>query len=97
MNANAYPYEINNPEDAAAYMAWMKEQPAYYYYPVYDVDHEKIVGTFRETNEQSQYYVKSQEDRNFEIQTVTDMMKNQGYSDQEIQEYVQQMKANNAR
>ena len=97
MNANAYPYEINNPEDAAAYMAWMKEQPTYYYYPVYDVDHEKIVGTFRETNEQSQYYVKSQEDQNFEIQTVTDMMKNQGYSDQEIQEYVQQMKANNAR
>ena len=97
VEANAYPYEINNPEDAAAYMAWMKEQPAYYYYPVYDVDHEKIVGTFREPNEQSKYYVKSQEDRNFEIQAVTDTLKNQGYSNQEIQEYVQQMKANYAR
>ena len=97
MKANDYPYEINNPEDAAAYMAWMKEQPAYYYYPVYDVDHEKVVGTFRETNDQSKYYVKSQENQNFEIREVADMMKNQGYSNQEIQEYVQQMKANYAR
>ena len=92
-----YPYEINSREDARAYMEWLKTQPAERRLPVYDVDHEQVLGTFVMTNDQSEDYVKSQEDIDFEIQAVTDMMKNQGYSDQEIQEYIQQMKADYAR
>ena len=93
-----YPYVTNGfPDDVGKYMDWLKTQPAERRLPVYDVDHEQVLGTFVMTNDQSEDYVKSQEDIDFEIQAVTDMMKNQGYSDQEIQEYVQQMKADYAR
>ena len=93
-----YPYVTNGfPDDVGKYMDWLKTQPAERRLPVYDVDHEQVLGTFVMTNDQSEDYVKSQEDIDFEIQAVTDMMKDHGYSDQEIQEYVQQMKADYAR
>ena len=93
-----YPY-VNNgfPDDVGKYMDWLKTQPAERHLLVYDVDHETVVGTYIMYNDQSEDYVKSQEDIDFEIQAVTDMMKDHGYSDQEIQEYVQQMKADYAR
>lgn len=86
-----YPYPVNNPEDAAAYMEWLKTQPPERYLPVYDAEHETVLGYFQQTNDQSEDYVKSQEDIDFEIQAVTDMMTKNGYSQQEIDEYVQQL------
>lgn len=87
-----YPYPVNNPEDAAAYMEWLKTQPPERYLPVYDAEHETVLGYFQQTNDQSEDYVKSQEDIDFEIQAVTDMMIKNGYSQQEIDEYVQQLR-----
>lgn len=87
-----YPYPVNNPEDAAAYMEWLKTQPPERYLPVYDTEHETVLGYFQQTNDQSEDYVKSQEDIDFEIQAVTDMMIKNGYSQQEIDEYVQQLR-----
>ena len=87
-----YPYPVNNPEDAAAYMEWLKTQPPERYLPVYDAEHETVLGYFQQTNDQSEDYVKSQEDIDFEIQAVTDMMTKNGFSQQEIDEYIQQLR-----
>ena len=48
-------------------------------------------------NDQSEDYTPSQEDLEFEIQAVTEMMESHGYSDQEIQEYIQQLRSSYAR
>ena len=92
-----YPYEINSPEDALAYMEWLKTQPPERHIPVYDSEHEQILGTFTMYNDQSEDYVKSQEDIEFEVQAVTEMMQDHGYSQEEIDAYIQQMKADYAR
>ena len=48
-------------------------------------------------NDQFEDYVKSREDIEFEIQAVTEMMQDHGYSQEEIDAYIQQMKADYAR
>ena len=48
-------------------------------------------------NDQSEDYVKSREDIEFEVQAVTEMMQDHGYSQEEIDAYIQQMKADYAR
>ena len=93
-----YPYVSNgSPDDVGKYMEWLKTQPPERYLPVYDVDHEQILGTFVMRNDQSEDYTPSQEDLEFEIQAVTEMMESHGYSDQEIQEYIQQLRSSYAR
>lgn len=87
-----YPYPVNNPEDAAAYMEWLKTQPPERYLPVYDAEHETVLGYFQQTNDQSENYVRTQEEIEEEIQMVTDMMKSQGYPQEEIDAYVQQLR-----
>ena len=87
-----YPYPINNPEDAAAYMEWLKTQPAERQIPVYDAEHEQILGYFLQINEDSYEYVHTPEEIEEEVQMVTDMMIKNGYSQQEIDEYVQQLR-----
>ena len=47
--------------------------------------------------DQSEDYVKSREDIEFEVQAVTEMMQDHGYSQKEIDAYIQQMKADYAR
>ena len=93
-----YPYVSNGfPDDVGKYMDWLKTQPAERHLPVYDVDHETVVGTYIMYNDQSEDYVKSQEDIEFEVQAVTEMMQDHGYSQEEIDAYIQQMKADYAR
>lgn len=93
-----YPY-VNNgfPDDVGKYMDWLKTQPAERHLPVYDVDHETVVGTYIMYNDQSEDYVRTQEEIDQEIQMVTDMMTQNGYAQSEIDAYIQQMKADYAR
>ena len=88
-----YPY-VNNgfPDDVGKYMDWLKTQPAERHLPVYDVDHETVVGTYIMYNDQSEDYVRTQEEIDQEIQMVTDMMTQNGYAQSEIDAYIQQMK-----
>ena len=87
-----YPYPVNNPEDAAAYMEWLKTQPPERYLPVYDAEHETVLGYFQQTNDQSENYVRTQEEIEEEVQMVTDMMTKNGYPQEEIDAYVQQLR-----
>ena len=87
-----YPYPVNNPEDAAAYMEWLKTQPPERHIPVYDVEHETVLGYFLQTNDESLEYVRTQEEIEEEIQMVTDMMERQGYPQEEIDAYIQQLR-----
>ena len=93
-----YPY-VNNgfPDDVGKYMDWLKTQPAERHLPVYDVDHKTVVGTYIMYNDQSENYVRTQEEIDQEIQMVTDMMTQNGYAQSEIDAYIQQMKADYAR
>ena len=88
-----YPY-VNNgfPDDVGKYMDWLKTQPAERHLPVYDVDHETVVGTYIMYNDQSEDYVRTQEEIDQEIQMVTDMMTQNGYAQSEIDAYIKQMK-----
>ena len=88
-----YPYVTNGfPDDVGKYMEWLKTQPAERHLPVYDVDHETVVGTYIMYNDQSEDYVHTQEEIDQEIQMVTDMMTKNGYSQQEIDQYIQQLR-----
>ena len=88
-----YPYVINGvPDDIDKYMEWRKNQPAELKFPVYDAEHEQILGYFYQTNEDSYEYVHTPEEIEEEVQMVTDMMTKNGFSQQEIDEYIQQLR-----
>ena len=61
-------------------------------FPVYDAEHEQILGYFYQTNEDSYEYVHTPEEIEEEVQMVTDMMTKNGFSQQEIDEYIQQLR-----
>ena len=73
-----------------AYEEWCRNMPTDYLIPVYDVEHEQVVGYFSIYNQDG--YDRTQESIEEEIQMVTDMMERQGFSQQEIDEYVQQLR-----
>jgi len=50
LSYGGYPGEINNPDDAMAYMEWLKAQPSTILIPVYDVDRDNIIGYFGLSN-----------------------------------------------
>ena len=88
-----YPYVINGvPDDIDKYMEWRKNQPAELKFPVYDAEHEQILGYFYQTNEDSYEYVHTPEEIEEEVQMVTDMMTKNGFSQQEVDEYIQQLR-----
>lgn len=88
-----YPYVINGvPDDIDKYTEWRKNQPAELKFPVYDAEHEQILGYFYQTNEDSYEYVHTPEEIEEEVQMVTDMMTKNGFSQQEIDEYIQQLR-----
>lgn len=88
-----YPYVINGvPDDIDKYMEWRKNQPAELKFPVYDAEHEQILGYFYQTNEDSYEYVHTPEEIEKEVQMATDMMTKNGFSQQEIDEYIQQLR-----
>ena len=64
--------------------------PTDYLIPVYDVEHEQVVGYFSIYNQDG--YDRTQESIEEEIQMVTDMMERLGFSQQEIDEYIQQLR-----
>ena len=73
-----------------AYEEWCRNMPTDYLIPVYDVEHEQVVGYFSIYNQDG--YDRTQESIEEEIQMVTDMMERQGFSQQEIDEYIQQLR-----
>lgn len=73
-----------------AYEEWCRNMPTDYLIPVYDVEHEQVVGHFSFYNQDG--YDRTQESIEEEVQMVTDMMTKNGYSQQEIDEYVQQLR-----
>ena len=73
-----------------AYEEWCRNMPTDYLIPVYDVEHEQVVGYFSIYNQDG--YDRTQESIEEEIQMVTDMMERQGLSQQEIDEYIQQLR-----
>ena len=76
----------------AAWKEWLKTQPAERQVPVYDAEHETVLGYYTQTNTESYEYVHTPEEIEEEVQMVTDMMTKNGYSQQEIDEYVQQLR-----
>lgn len=87
-----YPYPVNTWEDSMSYMEWLKTQPAERQVPVYDAEHETVLGYYTQTNTESYEYVHTPEEIEEEVQMVTDMMTKNGYSQQEIDEYIQQLR-----
>ena len=87
-----YPGPVNTWEDSMSYMEWLKTQPAERQVPVYDAEHETVLGYYTQTNTESYEYVHTPEEIEEEVQMVTDMMTKNGYSQQEIDEYVQQLR-----
>lgn len=87
-----YPYPVNTWEDSMSYMEWLKTQPAERQVPVYDAEHETVLGYYTQTNTGSYEYVHTPEEIEEEIQMITDMMKSQGYPQEEIDAYVQQLR-----
>ena len=83
-----YPGDRNNLGEA--YEEWCRNMPTDYLIPVYDVEHEQVVGQFSIYNQDG--YDRTQESIEEEIQMVTDMMENQGFSQQEVDEYIQQLR-----
>ena len=83
-----YPGDRNNLGEA--YEEWCRNMPTDYLIPVYDVEHEQVVGYFSIYNQDG--YDRTQESIEEEIQMVTDMMERQGFSQQEIDEYIQQLR-----
>lgn len=73
-----------------AYEEWCRNMPTDYLIPVYDVEHEQVVGYFSIYNQDG--YDRTQESIEEEIQMVTDMMERQGFSQQDIDEYIQQLR-----
>ena len=87
-----YPYPVNTWEDSMSYMEWLKTQPAERQVPVYDAEHETVLGYYTQTNTGSYEYVHTPEEIEEEIQMITDMMTKNGYSQQEIDQYIQQLR-----
>lgn len=87
-----YTGPVNTWEDSMSYMEWLKTQPAERQVPVYDAEHETVLGYYTQTNTESYEYVHTPEEIEEEVQMVTDMMTKNGYSQQEIDEYVQQLR-----
>ena len=56
-----YPYSIRNPEEATAYMDWLKAQPSIIKIPVYDVEHNTVVGYYELENNEGYDYSISQD------------------------------------
>lgn len=73
-----------------AYEEWCRNMPTDYLIPVYDVEHEQVVGYFSIYNQDG--YDRTQESIEEEVQMVTDMMTKNGFSQQEIDEYIQQLR-----
>ena len=70
--------------------------PLYYSIPVYDVEHEQVVGQFSVYNPDS--YDRTQESIEEELETVAGTLKNTlGWSEEEIQNYIQQRRDQYAR
>ncbi len=73
-----------------AYEEWCRNMPTDYLIPVYDVEHETVIGYHAIYNADG--YDRTQKSIEEEIQMVADMMEGQGFSQQEIDEYVQQLR-----
>ena len=92
-----YPGNYNSAEEmATTYEEWCKLMPLYYSIPVYDVEHEQVVGQFSVYNPDS--YDRTQESIEEELETVAGTLKNTlGWSEEEIQNYIQQRRDQYAR
>ena len=92
-----YPGNYNSAEEmATTYEEWCKLMPLYYSIPVYDVEHEQVVGQFSVYNPDS--YDRTQESIEEELGTVAGTLKNTlGWSEEEIQNYIQQRRDQYAR
>lgn len=85
-----YPGVVNSPEDGAAYSAWLKTQPTTKRIPVYDVEMDHVVGYFELYN--SEGYDWPREDIEEELETVAQSLKNQGWSDKQVEEAVNRIR-----
>lgn len=92
-----YPGNYNSAEEmATTYEEWCKLMPLYYSIPVYDVEHEQVVGQFSVYNPDS--YDRTQGSIEEELETVAGTLKNTlGWSEEEIQNYIQQRRDQYAR
>lgn len=81
-----YPGEIRNPDDAMAYMEWLKTQPDIILIPVYDVNRDNIIGYFKISRS-------SDMTPEEELKMVEDQMRhNTGLSEEEIAKELEALK-----
>jgi len=83
-----YPGSIGTPEDAMAYMAWLEAQPSIILLPVYDVDRDHVVG-YTELCSGSPDDITPEEER----EMVADQLRRIGYSEEEIAQQLESLKA----
>ncbi len=90
-----YPCEIGDPDASIDYTEWCKDQPLYYYIPVYDVEGKTKIGEFEIYNSQSRQ--RPQEEIEEELKQMEEDVKRRGLSDEEVEQYVRQMRDEYAR
>ncbi|WP_251319641.1 M23/M56 family metallopeptidase [Flintibacter muris] len=87
LSFGGYPGEVNNPDDALAYMEWLKTQPETILIPVYDANHDSVIGYFGLSNGGSGITPEE------ELKMVEDQMRrNMGLSEEEIARELEALK-----
>ncbi len=87
MSYGGYPGEIITLEDARTYMEWLETQPKAIFIPVYDVDRDNIIGSFKLSRS-------SDMTPEEELKMVEDQMRqNMGLSEEEIAKQLEELKA----